>query len=189
MLTTYKLAIQIAIGIALLLGAYLIGVKTTQPKQEIVSAAPQVEQSDGSIVIERKPEAKPTKAPHKIPKGSTEERRVNLKLKPDAFVSADGCQCDPEPVALNLSLVRDDQGRRVVASSQGGQILSALDIPIEPALMPPEPHPWAAGLSYGHDKSQGVWIERDIGRIRVGAEVIRQRDQTFQARARVGWAW
>ena len=29
MLTTYKLAIQIAIGIALLLGAYLIGVKTT----------------------------------------------------------------------------------------------------------------------------------------------------------------
>ena len=189
MLTTYKLAIQIAIGIALLLAAYMVGVKTTQPKPEIITAAPEVAQPDGSIVLERKPEAKPTKAPHKIPKGSTEERRVNLNLKPDSFVSADGCQCDPEPVALNLSLVRDDQGRRVVASSQGGKILSALDIPIEPALMPPEPHPWAAGLSYGHDKSPGVWIERDLGRVRVGAEVIRQRDQTFQARARVGWSW
>lgn len=189
MLTTYKLAIQIAIGIALLLGAYLIGVKTTQPKQEVIAAAPQVTQSDGSIVIERKPAATTTKAPHKLPKGSTEERRVNLNLKPDAFVTADGCKCDPEPVALNLSLVRDDQGRRVVASSKGGQIISALDIPIEPALMPPEPHPWSAGLSYGHDKSPGVWIERDLGRIRVGAEVIRDRSQTFQARARVGWSW
>jgi hypothetical protein len=189
MIITYKPAIQIAIGIALLLGAYLIGVKTTQPKPEDVTAVPQVTQSDGSIVIERKPEAKPTKAPHKIPKGSTEERRVNLKLKPDAFVSDDGCQCDPAPVSVNLSLVRDDQGRRVVASSPGGQIVGALDVPIEPALMPPEPHPWAAGLSYGHDKSAGAWIERDLGRIRVGAEVIRQRDQTFQGRVRVGWAW
>lgn len=186
---TPKFIIQIAIGIALLLGAYLIGVKTTQPKPEVITAAPQVTQSDGSIVLERKPEARPAKAPHRIPKGSTEERRVNLKLKPDAFVTADGCQCDPEPVALNLSLVRDDQGRRVVASSQGGQILSALDIPIEPALMPPEPHSWAAGLSYGHDKSPGVWIDRDLGRIRVGAEVIRERGKTFQARARVGWSW
>lgn len=186
---TPKRIIQIAIGIALLFAACLFGVKTTQPKPEVTTAAPQVTQSDGSIVIERKPEAAPAKAPHKIPKGSTEERRVNLKLKPDAFVSDDGCQCDPAPVSVNLSLVRDDMGRRVVASSHGGQILSALDIPIEPALMPPEPHPWAAGLSYGHDKSPGVWIERDLGRIRVGAEVIRQRDQTFQARARVGLSW
>lgn len=186
---TPKLIIQIAIGIALILAAYLVGVKITQPKPEIITAAPQVAQSDGSIIVERKPEAKPTKAPHKIPKGSTEERRVNLQLKPDVFVSDDGCKCDPEPVSVNLSLVRDDLGRRVVASSTGGQIVGALDVPIEPALMPPEPHPWAAGLSYGHDKSAGAWIERDLGRIRVGAEVIRQRDQTFQGRVRVGWVW
>lgn len=186
---TPKLIIQIAIGVALLFAAYLVGVKTTEPQPEVIAAAPQVAQSDGSIVIERKPEARPAKAPHRIPKGSTEERRVNLKLKPDAFVTDEGCKCDPAPVSVNLSLVRDDLGRRVVASSTGGQILSALDIPIEPALMPPEPHPWAAGLSYGHDKSAGAWIERDLGRIRVGAEVIRQRDQTFQGRVRVGWAW
>lgn len=186
---TPKLIIQIAIGVALLFAAYLIGVKTTEPEPEVIAAAPQVTQSDGSIVIERKPEAAPSKAPHKIPKGGTEERRVNLKLKPDAFVSDEGCKCDPAPVSVNLSLVRDDQGRRVVASSTGGQIVGALDVPIEPALMPPDPHPWAAGLSYGHDKSAGAWIERDLGRIRVGAEVIRQRDQTFQGRVRVGWAW
>lgn len=186
---TPKLIIQIAIGIALLLAAYLFGVKTTQPKPEVIAAAPQVTQSDGSIVVERKPEARPSKPPHKIPKGSTEDRRVNLKLKPYAFVSDEGCKCDPEPVSVNLSLVRDDQGRRVVASSTGGQIVGALDIPIEPALTPPELHPWAAGLSYGHDKSPGVWIERDLGRIRVGAEVIRQRDQTFQGRVKIGWSW
>jgi hypothetical protein len=186
---TPKIIIQIAIGIALLVAAYLFGVKTSAPEPEVIAAAPQVAQSDGSIVIERKPEAKPAKPPHRIPKGSTEERRVNLKLKPDAFVTDDGCKCDPAPVSVNLSLVRDDLGRRVVASSTGGQIVGALDVPIEPALMPPEPHPWAAGLSYGHDKSAGAWIERDLGRIRVGAEVIRQRDQTFQGRVRVGWAW
>ncbi len=186
---TPKLIIQIAIGIALMFAAYLFGVKTSAPKPEVIAAAPQVAQSDGSIVIERKPEAKPAKPPHKIPKGATEDRRVNLKLKPDSFVSEDGCKCDPAPVSVNLSLVRDDQGRRVVASSTGGQIVGALDVPIEPALMPPDQHPWAAGLSYGHDKSPGLWIERDLGRIRVGAEVIRQRDQTFQGRVRVGWSW
>lgn len=175
--------------VGLLLGAYLIGVKTTAPKPEVITFAPQVSQSDGSIVIERKSEAKPSKVPHKIPKGFKEERRVSIKLKPDSFVSAEGCKCAPEPMGINFSLVRDGQGRRVVASSTGGQIISSLDIPIEAALMPPEPHPWAAGLSYGHDKSPGIWIERDLGRIRVGAEIIRQRDQTFQSRARVGWSW
>lgn len=188
-MTPKTIIIHIAIYVVLLLGGYLFGVKTSAPKTEVVTAAPQVTQSDGSIVVERKPEARPSKPPHKIPKGSIEERRVGIKLQPDAFVSAEGCKCDPEPVSVNLSLVRDDQGRRVVASSTGGKVVGALDVPIETALMPPEPHPWAAGLSYGHDKSPGAWIERDLGRIRVGAEVIRQRDQTFQGRVRVGWAW
>ena len=190
MLTTQiRLIAGIVLLLGLLLGAYLIGVKTTEPKPEVITAAPAVAQSDGSIVVERKPEAVSSKPPHKIPRGAKEERRVSLNLKPDAVVTDEGCKCDPAPVAVNLSLVRDDQGRRVVASATGGQIVGALDVPIEPTLMPPEPHPWAAGLSYGRDKSPGIWIERDLGRIRVGAELIRERAQTFQARARVGWSW
>lgn len=188
----------VAIGIAL--AAYMFGVKTTTPKAEDISAAQSITQSDGSIIIARQPEPAPSKdgrakqrpspPPHKIPASTTEERRVAIQLNPDAFVTETGCQCTPSPVGLNLSLVRDDTGRRVIASATGGQILSALDIPIEPALMPPDQRPWAAGISYDPlNKSHGIWIERDIARLRIGAEAIREQNGKAQARLRLGWVW
>lgn len=189
----YERALRIVALTALILavagGSYLFGVRASAPNPEVVAAAPQVRQSDQSVIAERKPEPAPTKPPHKIPAGATEERRVSIKLKPPAFTSSEGCQCDPAPLDVNLSLVREDGGRRVIASSPEGRVISALDVPIEPALLP-EAHPWAAGLSVGNDKSPGVWVERDIGRFRIGAEVIRDKNAgKLTARARVGWVW
>lgn len=188
----YERTLRVVALAALLLtvagGAYLFGVHTSAPKPEVIAAAPQVRQSDQSVIAERKPEATTTKPPHKIPMGATEERRVSIKLKPPAFTSPTGCQCDPAPLDVNLSLVRQDGGRRVIASSPEGRVISALDVPIEPALIP-ESHPWAAGLSVGNDKSPGVWVERDLGRIRVGVEAIREQGGSLQGRVRVGWSW
>lgn len=172
----------------LVFSAYLFGVHTSVPVQEVVSPAPQVRQSDGSVIAARQPATNITPASHKIPRHAVEERRIQVNVKPPAFVSQEGCKCDPPALDVNLSLVRDGDGRRVIASSPEGKVLSALDVPIEAGLFP-EPHPWSAGISVGQDKSPGVWVERDLGRFRVGAELYRSSTDGLQGRARVGWSW
>ena len=54
-------------------------------------------------------------------------------------------------------------------------------------------HPWAAGGSYGTDRQAGVWVERNLGRIRVGVDVVRHPlaagNSTLEAVARIGWSF
>lgn len=184
----------VTLGILALLvamGAYLFGVHTSTPTPEITAPAVAQSQADGSLVLARQlaTPAQAAKPPHTIPKGSTEERRMGVKLKPPAFDNAEGCRCDPPPVEVNLSLVRQGDGRRVIASSPTGTVLAGLDMPIEAGAMP-TPHPWAAGVSYDPlSKGPGLWVERDLGRIRVGAEALRDGQGKLQGRVRVGWAW
>ncbi|WP_033407708.1 hypothetical protein [Uliginosibacterium gangwonense] len=183
-----RISVCVALVVGVAVGSYLFGVHTSAPKPEVITAAPQERQSDQSVIAERKPESTPTKPPHKIPMGVTEERRVSIKLKPPAFTSPAGCQCDPAPLDVNLSLVQEEGGRRVIASSPEGRIISALDVPIEAALIP-ESHPWAAGISVGYAKTPGVWIERDLGRLRIGGEALRESGGGVQGRVRLGWVW
>jgi hypothetical protein len=134
-----------------------------KPTPEITTAAPEVHQADGSVIAERRPDPKPPAPRHILPKGAVEERRAQVVVAPASAASS---------VEVDLSLVRmPDNGRRVIASSPDGQIVSALDIPIEAGLVPPEPKKWAAGLAYSTQREMGVWLERDIGRLRLGAEV------------------
>ena len=111
------------------------------PVIERVEYRPAVIQDDGSVIAERDPTPPDAPAPHRIPRGNVEVRRVEVEVQPDA----PGC-----PVCrVDLSLVRDDEGgQRVIASSPNGSILRALDVPILPGLLPPPVRPWAAGLSY-----------------------------------------
>ncbi len=159
-------------------------IKTYGPQPEVVTPEPQILQPDGSVVLERAPDPKPPKAPHRIPKKTTEERRVSVTVQPD------NPACPP--VTTNLSIVRDATGRRVVASSPDGKILKALDIPIEAALMPAKPKIWAAGLSYGlADQTPGLWVERDIGkRVVIGADLYgidsSAREGGLELRVRLG---
>jgi len=90
---------------------------------------------------------------------------------------------------VDLSLVRDDEGgQRVIASSPDGTVTRALDVPIYPALLPPPVRPWAAGLSYDPFGSRGgVWIERDVSRIRIGADLQQSDDGDIRGLVRVGW--
>lgn len=161
-----KLALALLAVMLIAAGGAWLGYKLTPHSvPEVVTAAPAQTQVDGSQVVQRAPDAHPRPPPHVLPKGAVEERRDTFVAAPAAGASS---------VQIDLSLVRmPDNGRRVVASSPDGTIVSALDVPIEPGLVPPTPRPWAAGLSYGTDRAVGIWLERDVGRLRLGVEVAK----------------
>lgn len=139
-------------------------------------------QSDGSVVLERNPEAKPEAPKPKLPAGK-HERTVVVKVKPKpqpkpepSLPGKDGfCPVAKECPALTvrLDLVGEYDGRRVVASSPDGDIVGGIDIPIEKWVKRNE-NLWAAGITYGSDrtgaKAIGAFIDRDLGPFRIGIE-------------------
>lgn len=172
-----KVALAVLAIMLITAGGAWLGYKLTpQPVHEDVAPAPQVTQADNSVIAARVPDAHPPAPRHIIPKGYVEERREAIIVTPAPAASS---------VEVDLSLVRNGDQRRVIASSPDGQVVSAIDIPIEPALMPPAPRPWAAGLAYRTDHAVGVWLERDIGRLRLGAEIAKGAGKP-RAELRVG---
>ena len=150
------------------------------PVQEVVRYAPAVRQQDASLIAERVPDPDPPPPPHRLPEGSAEVRRVATTARPHEGVT---------DVRIDWSLIRDDAGgQRVVVSSPDAAILGAIDTPIIPALIPAPPRLWAAGVSYDpfHDRP-GAWVERDLGPIRVGADVLAAEHGGVRALVRVGW--
>ena len=165
------------VGVLILLAAgIVIGERNVAPRAEVITYRVPVRQADGSLIAERTPEAKPAPAPHKIPRGWKEDRRVSATVKPT--------RADCPPVALDMSLVRDGEGgKRVIVSSPDGTVTGAQDIPIDPGLVPAPVRRWAAGLAYDpQERKSSAWIERDFARARVGAEL----SQSGEARVRVG---
>lgn len=141
------------------------------PEPIVEAAAPAVVQQDGSIIAERRPMADPPAPPHRLPAGSTELRRVSATVQPRPAPHAPAdCECDP--VQITMSLARTGDGtQRAVVSAEGGEVAQALDIPlaVSEAI---RPRPWAAGASYNPlSGGRGAWIERDIGRLRLGADL------------------
>lgn len=157
-------------------GAWIDHVLTPQPIKEDVAPAPMVRQADESVIAERAPASAPLPPVHVIPKGFHEVRRESVVVAPAPAASS---------VEVDLSLVRNGTEQRVIASSPDGQVIRALDIPIEPALLPPASRPWAAGLGYTTQREVGVWLERDLGRLRLGAEVLKGQGRP-RAEVRVG---
>ncbi|MCK9566512.1 MAG: hypothetical protein M0Q43_10750 [Methanothrix sp.] len=54
-----------------------------------------------------------------------------------------------------------------------------------------KPRSWAAGVAYGSDGQMGVSVERDLGPVRIGADVVRHRlpgnNTTLEAVGRLLW--
>jgi len=181
---TLRTKIEAAIAVALLVAAIAVwAFRPAKPVPEVVKAMPQVEQKDGSVIAaETPPPADLPPPPHMLPRGSHEERRTHVVVHSSA-PAASACP----PVTVDLSLIRNaDNTRRVVASSPDGTVLSATDIPIDPAPLPPPVKPWAAGLSYGTGHAVGLWIERDIGKLRAGIDIERGPTGKADARVRLG---
>lgn len=165
---TYRLLAIMAVLI-LLIGIVIglaIGYRLwhIEPSPAAETVAPAVVQSDGSHVLARvpvPPENLPA-APHKIPAGSREERRISVTVQPEqqpATDTAPACSCDP--VTVDLSLIRDKTGRRVVASSPDGEVVSGSDAIVEVARVRPEV-PWAVGLGVTADGRYGIRADRDF---------------------------
>lgn len=195
---TERLYWTIVLALSIIGAAIAVVLLWPHPKPVVETAKPAVTQSDGSTILERtdtQPEAKP---PHVVPKGSTVERVVQVKVKPKVVV-ADGIKDAPSlspdakpannPITVDLSLVRlTDDTKRVIASSPDGEIVGGMDIPIETLAY--KPRVWAAGISVDPvHQVGGVWVERDISRIRLGVDAGVNKFHDFETRLRVGVAW
>lgn len=185
--------------VAVAVSAYLFGVHTSTPSPEVITPAAAQSQADGSVILARSPATTTeTQAKQTIPKGATVERVITATVKPRARLKLPDCSSASEPVPrqstqcppvqLDLSMIREGDQRRVIASSPDGEIVAGLDVPVEAGLIPVS-HPWSAGISYGSHRTPGLFLERDLGRLRVGAEAIREDTGSVQARLRLGWNW
>jgi hypothetical protein len=176
----WSLRTKLELGVAALfaIAAVLVwALWPAKPVAELDTPIPQVRQADGSVQAQRAPDAQPAPPRHIIPKGFHEERRESVVIAPAPAASS---------VEVDLSLVTDGIERRVIASSPDGEVIKAIDIPIAPALLPPPPKPWAAGLSYDTRHAVGIWLERDVGRLVVGGALSRLPDGRTEAQVRVG---
>ena len=172
--------------LGVVLGRWLFAVPSApiieKPASEIV-------QQDGSRVLARAARDDSAKPAQQLPKGATLERKVQVTAKPNAepLHTTDG-KLESAPVTVDLSLVRmTDETRRVVASSPDGEIIGGLDIPVDIRTQP-EPKKWAAGLYVNpvYPQERGIFIDRDIGRLRIGAELGQNSRNDLEARVKVG---
>lgn len=151
---------------------------------------PEVKQSDGSVILEKKPDAK-VKPTFKVPKGSTVERVVKITVKPkdappivskqDTVIGAETTTQNTAkeaaitcpPTNIEIALVRHkDESRSVIVKSDNGEIVGAVDIPVEAAKPVFKPKLWAIGAVVNPVKETfGGFIDRDIGWVRVGAQI------------------
>lgn len=173
--------------VAALLGAVCGAVSVWhfyQPALVTESVAVAVRQADGSLVAERAPGAIP--AAKQIPPGAKPVRTAEIRVRSKpAAGSAVGCSCDP--VTVHTTLVRESGGgQRLVVSSPDGEVVSAVDSPLE-SLQVQRVRPWAVGGTYGTGGRAGAFVDRDVGPFRVGAEIDQAAGDAWQARLRVGW--
>lgn len=148
------------------------------PKYVTETPAVADRQGDGSLVLERKTDAK-AKPAHKLPKGGTPERVVRVDVQPD--------RADCPLCSVDLTLVRtSDDMLRVVASSPTGTVMGGLDVPMVPLFIDKQ-HPWAVGISHGTgEESLGVWVDRDFNFMRIGIEANKTDMDKYEGRVRFG---
>lgn len=122
----FLIGVCIAAPIALLVGYKIWHVDPTALSEP---PAPGYVQDDAahSRVLPRTPVTALPPAPHKIPAGSVEVRRAHVTVQPHA-TSTDACAAACDPLDLDLSLVRDADGHRMVASSPNGAVTGGDDL-------------------------------------------------------------
>lgn len=159
--------------------------------------APEIKQSDGSIIMEKTPNAsvKPT---FKVPKGATVERVIKFAVQAKTPVSnTDGQSGTTEkvtlsdstkkaavvcpPVNVELALVRNsDETKSVIARADNGEIIGAVDIPVEAAKPIVKPKLWAIGAVANPAKeTYGAFVDRDFGWLRTGLQLNQIESRTL----------
>lgn len=155
-----------ALGVALIFaGGMAVGWKVYGPRPgKVETNAPAQRQSDGSLVLQKAPDAQ-AKPAQRIPAGGRVERIVQVVVQPSAAATdptpgglppAGGAHLGAipcPPVRVDLTLVKMPDGlRRVVASSPDGVVTGGVDIPVEDAPRPaPRELRWSAMGLVGYD--------------------------------------
>lgn len=153
---------------------------------------PAIAQTDGSVVLEKKPDPGAV-VKQQLPPGAKVERMASVTVQPRAatrvavpvaqpasnpvaqvqgpFFNYSTAPCPP--VTVDLSLVRmPDKTRRVIASSPDGAVVGGVDIPVDDAAPAPAPRLWAAGIAADPlRRIGGVFVDRDLGFLRLGVQV------------------
>ncbi|HEY9103779.1 hypothetical protein, partial [Chitinimonas sp.] len=94
------------------------------------------------------------------------------------------------PVTVDYSLVREqDGGRRMVFSSSNGEVLDAVDIPLEPAPVPTEPPRWTASVLYKPGGGYGAGVSRNLGQASVGGLALKPPGRAAEAWIMAGWSF
>ena len=178
------------IGIAIGLG---IGWKLYKPQEIIETAAPeQVLEDLNVIVLQRLPEAEAPPVPKKIEKaakkiGGKLERAGGIIVQPEPTPESPP-ECECEDVKIDFGLVDTGEGKRVVATAEGGKIIGGYDIPLEPYVKNVETK-WEVGLVVPAENPEGVggYASRKVGPFSVGLQIAKPyADEGYTAMATVG---
>ena len=155
--------------------------------------APEERLADGTVLGKRDAAAPVTQPAPTLPKGSTRSRtaEVVVRVKPKT-VEQPGQTCPQvtcPDVALRLDTATSEDGSSRLAGliSEEGEIVSLNDHPVAPAVMS-RSLPWAAGVTHIPAlDATGGFLERDIGRLRVGGSVGYGQDAGVTSEIRLGW--
>lgn len=183
--------------LACLLVGMLLGWWMRRPVQVVERAAPAVVLPSGGHVLERKPEAQVPPAVTTAAKesggklvraGSVTVRphgRVEEVMPPeqsrrhDSAPVAQAPVCTCADVQLDWGLLRFGDGQRMVFSTDDGEILDGVDIPMVPMLVPREPR-WSAMLLVepAERKAGALVVTRAAGPFTLAAAIVRVHGDT-----------
>jgi len=156
-----------------------------EPTPTVQSFKPAIVQDDGSVVVQRIPNATPSKAPHTIPKGARETRRIHIVAKPEPVdPGIKGCEC--KPAEIDLSLIKWPDGTDgSVISGEGIDSARSIDAPITD-----DPAPYRHFIAIdGAPKGYGVLIGKHWGRLSAGIGMRKERGDGYQPQAGVMISW
>lgn len=175
--TSWALAlagVTLALG---LVGGWWIRGSGSERIVEVPAAAIQL---SSATVLERQQQRVPAAilTAAKEVKGAKLVRAAEISLQPK--------QPNCEPLKLELGTVRMSDGtQRLIARSDQATITGGVDIPIGAST---ERAPlWAAGALYDPVRARyGAFVDRDLGRLRLGVDVMQDDREGLTAVARVG---
>ena len=170
-----------------------IGWKLYKPTEIIETAQPEQVLEDLNVtVLQRLPEniAPPppkelTKAAKKI--GGKLERTAHIVIQPEPTEdSPPDCKC--KEVKVDVGIVDQGDGKRIIAYAEDGTILAGRDVPLEPYTAVKETK-WEVGLVVPVENPEGVggYVSRKMGPFSVGIQVAKPFvDESYTAMATVG---
>lgn len=119
--------------------------------------------------------------------GGKLERAATVTVQPKVSESSpDNCKCDP--VTVDIGLVDQGDGKRIVTHTDNGIIIGGTDVPLEPYTVSKETK-WEVGLVMPVENYEGTggYVSRKLGPFSVGVQVAKPyADESYTAMATVG---